>query len=602
MAVLLILLGAVLPLLMTPALLFHYDVTPKTLLLCAILLAALCRAGSIPAELAELWSRKSGRLLVVLAFATVGWFAVSAAFSARVTLSIVGSGWREFGVATVAVLCLTTVLVAAHLCGRKDRIALLLRATTVAGLLVSVYGIAQYFNVDPFQAVQGYQAPDGDAIIVRPPGTFGHADYFGWWLAIDFFCALAARKSESRMWRILGTVSAAVVLSAAVLTGTRAALIAIIFGSLALIRLKDLRFRPHYAVGGGVAALLLAGFLFSTPGEKLRARIAWVQHEPTGGARPLLWRDSLRMAAVRPLAGFGPEMFSASFGQWESDELSRLYPDFHHESPHNVALDALTEAGAPGLVLVAAWALLGFRVARSANRSQSKFAPSLTAGILASGIAGLFSAAIMPPLLLTLLTLAALTALEEPDRALQSAGSRLGWLAFAAPVAAGVATFGCLLAISDYRLAAFQRHPGMAAYNSVLSLAVPVAAEDIYGSRMLASTCGTGVSGGRYDCWRTALRAAARATSTADDPANAWYNLAQFTAAQNDIGATRAALTNASRSAPQWFKPHWALAELSIRTGDRGIARAEAERAASLNSNHNPEFSASLATLQASLK
>ena len=127
----------------------------------------------------------------------------------RPSLSILGSGMkREFGVAAIAALCLAAVLVVAHLCSRPGHIALLLRAATCAGLIVSIYGIAQYFDLDPFQSSQGYHALDGDAVIVRPPGTFGHADYFGWWLAIDFFCALAVVRGDGRIWRMLGIATA----------------------------------------------------------------------------------------------------------------------------------------------------------------------------------------------------------------------------------------------------------------------------------------------------------------------------------------------------------------------------------------------------------
>jgi hypothetical protein len=115
MAILLILLGAVLPLVMTPGSLFHYDVTPKILLLCVVLLAALFRVRSISAELNSLRSRSDGRLFAMLGVASTAWLCVAAAFSSRPSLSILGSGWREFGVAAIAVLCLTRVLVAAHL-------------------------------------------------------------------------------------------------------------------------------------------------------------------------------------------------------------------------------------------------------------------------------------------------------------------------------------------------------------------------------------------------------------------------------------------------------------------------------------------------------
>jgi len=600
MAILLILLGAVLPLVMTPGSLFHYDVTPKILLLCVVLLAALFRVRSISAELNSLRSRSDGRLFAMLGVASTAWLCVAAAFSSRPSLSILGSGWREFGVAAIAVLCLTGVLVAAHLCSQPMHIALLLRAVSVAGLIVSIYGIAQYFDIDPFQSSQGYHALDGDSVIVRPPGTFGHADYFGWWLAIDFFCALAVAKTDDRRWQILGAVTACMTAAAVLLSGTRSAMVAMVAGGVGLFIMQGLRVRGRHLLTGATATALVAIFLFSPPGERLRARIAWVGHEPMGGARPALWRDSLRMAAAKPIAGFGPETFSSAFPPWESEALAHLFPDFHHESPHNLALDALTSAGLPGLLLILGWAVLAIRCAAGALRVQSKVAAPLAAALLASGVAAMFSAAVMPPLLLSLLIVGMLTASEQPDRRIAGTQSRLLLAGFAVPAAAGVVIFACLLAVSDYRLARFQRHPGIPEYNAIMRLQTSIAAEDVYCSRMLAASCSTSTGpAGQYDCWRIAIQAAARGTKTADDLANAWYNLAEFTAAQNDVRGTRMALTQATEAAPKWFKPHWAMAELLARTGDTANARMEADRAASLDANRNPEFSRALAQLKA---
>jgi len=236
-----------------------------------------------------------------------------------------------------------------------------------------------------------------------------------------------------------------------------------------------------------------------------------------------------------------------------------------------------------------------------ARRSQSKIERPLAAGVLASGVAALFSAAVMPALLLTLLLLGALIASEEPDREPQPLPWSPAPAGFAAALAAGAVVFACLLAVSDYRLERFQRHPGTAEYASLLSLPVPVVSEDIYCSRVLASRCQAGGASSQYECWRTAVQAAARATRTADDMANAWYNLAQFTAAQNDVAGTRMALSHAIQSAPKWFKPHWAMAELAAQTGDRVNARAEEKRAESLDPKHDPELSASLASLKSKL-
>jgi len=319
-----------------------------------------------------------------------------------------------------------------------------------------------------------------------------------------------------------------------------------------------------------------------------------MEHEPPGGARPLLWRDSLRMSAARLWTGFGPETFPAAFAPFESVDLAHLYPDFYHESPHNVALDALTSTGIPGLALALGWVVLGFFAATGALRAKSKSAAPLAAGVVASITAAMFSAAVMPPLLLTLLLIAILTASETPDRSGFKATSPSLAFGFAFPVSAAIAAFALLLAVSDYRLELFQQSPGVKQYKAMLSLPVPVAAEDIYCSRVLARACGQ-----QYECWSTAVHAAARATRTADDPANAWYNLAQFTAAVNDVRGTGNALAMASQAAPNWFKPHWAMAELLSKTGDAAGSRAEAERAVSLAATHDVEVSRALSRLTA---
>ena len=89
-------------------------------------------------------------------------------------------------------------------------------------------------------------------------------------------------------------------------------------------------------------------FYFSPAGLKLRARGQWELEDLRGGARLLLWRDSLRMARERSLLGFGPDTFGVEFPRYQSVELSRAYPDFYHESPHNIFLDALVSQGVPG--------------------------------------------------------------------------------------------------------------------------------------------------------------------------------------------------------------------------------------------------------------
>ena len=310
---------------------------------------------------------------------------------------------------------------------------------------------------------------------------------------------------------------------------------------------------------------------------------------------------SLRMAASKPVFGFGPETFQAEFGQWESEELARLYPDFHHESPHNTALDALVSAGIPGLLLALAWGVLGLAAAWW-RRGSSRMAAPLGAAIVASGVTSLFDAASLAPVLLTLLAIAMLVALETPEIPEASARAVAGKLVLV-PVgmllAAVFAMFATHLAAGDYLLVQFQRAPSGAAWETARRWRLPGAAEDIYCSRVLLNLCSatTGIPQ-RIGCWRTAEQVAAEATRTSDDPANAWYNLALFTALPNDARGTEMALTRASAISPQWFKPHWTLAKLLAQNGDWRRALVEAERAAALDGKRDPEVAETLREMQ----
>ena len=90
-----------------------------------------------------------------------------------------------------------------------------------------------------------------------------------------------------------------------------------------------------------------------------------------------------------------------------------------------------------------------------------------------------------------------------------------------------------------------------------------------------------------------------RATRNAEEPQNAWFNLAVFYGQQNDHAHTEQALRAAISSAPNWFKPHWILAQVLGLEGRFGEAQQEAERAADLNGGKNPEVMRTAAEIRA---
>jgi hypothetical protein len=89
-----------------------------------------------------------------------------------------------------------------------------------------------------------------------------------------------------------------------------------------------------------------------------------------------------------------------------------------------------------------------------------------------------------------------------------------------------------------------------------------------------------------------AIQAGIAATRTAEDRANAWYNLANLLAANNDAGNVERSLRSAIAWAPNWFKPHWTLAQLLELTNRPRQALDEAAEAVNLDAGHDPEVTA----------
>jgi tetratricopeptide (TPR) repeat protein len=101
----------------------------------------------------------------------------------------------------------------------------------------------------------------------------------------------------------------------------------------------------------------------------------------------------------------------------------------------------------------------------------------------------------------------------------------------------------------------------------------------------------------RVQAMAQAGAAGVRATQNAEDPFDAWYSLAELYASQGDSGRTEACLRHAIAASPNWFKPHWALAQLLRLLSRMQDAEHEAGLAADLNGGKNPEVARTLAEI-----
>ena len=517
------LVAALVPILILPGASFYFDVIPKVVVL---LLGAALAAKSLVRD-------RFSALLAALAGAAI----LAAIFSTHPGMSFYGSTWRKSGViAELAVLALAASVRSIH------------RYVLLASIPVAIYGILQYFGIDPILNAAGYHSGP----IVRPPSTMGHAAYLATYLLFIVFAASA----EKVRWR---WIPISLGIAAIVLSGTRAAVLGLVIGLIVL--------RVNWRWMAGAIALF-AIFYISPAGEKMRARVHWASEDALGGARRMLWRDSLKMAAHRPLLGYGPETFSVEFLKHESIDLERAYPDFYHESPHNIFVDALVSKGIVGLIPLAAIAILGLLHARGA----------MGAAFIAMLVSQQFTTFTLPTEFFFFVCAGLLLRDQSAPPLRISPLLAIPFAAFAVYLAAGDA-----LLASGKR--ALDRGDLAAAINRVNQARAWHASADIYFSRRFS-----GIADLR--AYPAAMTAAMQAPQTADDPQNALVNLAGLQAIANDVRGVEQSLRRAIHVAPQWYKPYWLLAEVLAREGRLQEARDAAFAAIDRDGGKHPEVKA----------
>lgn len=590
-------------LLILPAFFFSYNVTPKVAvaLIGAAIGVALFLRGPSADQVRRLWGDSLGRWFCLLTSAEIVSLLLSSVFSSHPALSWNGGNWRRFGLISQCAVIALGFLIAAS-CSQSG-VRILLRATSAAGTLTALYGILQYFGVDPILPAASYHVGEGALGIVRPPSTLGHADYFAGYLVYVLFFGLALVAIEAkRHWKTLGAIAAITASIAIVFSGTRGALLGIAAGAASLwIWNRPRPQRRSVMIAAALCALAIA-FYFSPAGLRLRAREQWALEDLRGGARLWLWRDSLRMAEARWFAGFGPETFGLEFPRYQSAELSRAYPDFYHESPHNIFLDALVSQGMPGFAILCGFAALAWFAARRAHHQGQRASAYLASALLAGVISGLFVCFTLPGALYFYATAAMLAGLAirpaaKPIASSGAFGSRIPALAFSMTAAALFLYLTIRLTASDISLDRAKRdldaghiEDSIAAYAASQRWHPAGSSNDLYFSRALAAASRTASNSALARmASEEAFRAAERAAQTSEERQNAWYNLAGFYAARNDAPNVETCLRGSIAASPNWFKPHWALAQLLLLSGRRAEALTEAARAADLDGGKDPD-------------
>ncbi len=593
------------PLLITPGLSLHFDVTPKVvLLLVGVSFAAMLTAAYLPGIRKLIDDRRGRMFLSLLALQAVS-LAVSTMLSDQAALSLTGSTWRRLGLVSHGGLLVFTLVTAGWLAGHPRRLMFLLRGVALGGGAVALYGALQYFGIDPLLPKEAYHVGEADWAIVRPPATMGHAGYLATFLvAVAFLSAGLWRWDTSAAWRAVGLAAGMLSCVTVLLSGTRGSLLGLLAAGVWLWWWFRPPYRRRAIVIGALIAASLAGFYFSPGGRRLRNRVDWSLEDAEGGARLWLWRDSLRMVARYWAAGAGPETFSAQFPPFQSIELARAYPNLYNESPHNIFLDALTAQGLTGLLVLCGFAAVAFSTLRRAASRDGLLHGFAGAAFLAALASNQFLAFTVPTALYFYFLVAMLVVL--PLEGGTSAGRRR-WVdriavGLAVPLGVVLLGFAVKLATTDHGLlrvrgkaVAGDIQGAIAAYTEVTRTKPKGMESDLWFSRVMAGAAGEAKDpASNLAAWLAGFEAAQRATTASDAPQNAHYNLAAFYSMRNDFERTEAALRSAIEAAPRWYKPHWMLAQVLREAGRLEEALVAAQAAAELNNGEDPEVAATL--------
>ena len=164
----------------------------------------------------------------------------------------------------------------------------------------------------------------------------------------------------------------------------------------------------------------------------------------------------------------------------------------------------------------------------------------------------------------------------------------------------GAALWGFLEKAPTMRLATVSANEAIDDYSLVIAWRPPGFSGDLYSSREMAAIAARTPSQTDKDRYlREALAAGLRATESSEDRQNAWYSLASVYAAQGDAAAVERSLRASIACGPNWFKPHWILAQVLRANGRLEEAQAQAELAAKLNNGKNPEVNQTLYQIRA---
>ncbi len=221
-----------------------------------------------------------------------------------------------------------------------------IRLVLISSALVSLYGLAQKFNI----------LPVFEAGIGRVTSTIGNAAFLAGYLLMAFGLAVYYYFNETdKNYRYFALGASALNLLVLFLTSTRGAILGLMLGGIFFFLLGAIylsgKFRRNSLVVIIVLVIASAGFI-AFRGQLADSKIEFIRRlatisieDATVLNRLTVWRMALTDFKFHPLLGVGMENFDIIYNKYYRPDITENWFD----RTHNVYLDKLMSGGIIGL-------------------------------------------------------------------------------------------------------------------------------------------------------------------------------------------------------------------------------------------------------------
>jgi O-antigen ligase len=497
---------------------------------------------------------------------------------------------------------LFSLMAAATVAAHGESFRKILIAIAGSSGVIALYAVAQYAGLDPLLSQHLYTfSYHGE--LLRVPGTLGHAVYLGSFLAAAIPIVVGLGAEACGIRKVVFGGIAGLSLVATVASGSRSAVLALAAGAVVSLPVfRRIRWRNFLSALAACTALAAGLLIVAALHSGFRWQLERWREDLYGGPRLLVWRESLDLVAARPVAGSGPETFGNEFRRRQSAALSRAYPEFLQESPHNLLLDGAITQGVSFFPIAAGMVYLALAGGRKRDTMPTA---CLRASMIAAFVSLQFLTVTISGALMLYGAMALLVASQTP----------VGVWAYRPPAwfvkvaACGLALF--LTAAGAAYLRKEMAYAGVAntaktdrfedmaqAYRTAADSWFPAPGDDLWCSRQFAAKARHSDGPTAARAWALAAEASATAENTSDNQADAAYQSALIAIGTNHAEKAEPALRRAIEYAPNWYKPHLLLAQLLHFTGLVAGSKTEAQRALDLAGSMRPSVERALSTIQ----